>query len=89
MSAASTIKPMLTINERRIGTGEPVYIIAEMSANHGQDFEQARAIVHAAKAAGADAVKAANTFARCHHAGLRQPLLSNRRRQSMGRTPLV
>lgn len=48
---------MLTINGRRIGAGEPVYIIAEMSANHGQNFEQARAIIHAAKAAGADAVK--------------------------------
>jgi N-acetylneuraminate synthase len=34
-----------------------VYIIAEMSANHGQDFDQAMQIIRAAKAAGADAVK--------------------------------
>ena len=51
------LEPAITINGRRIGTGEPVYIIAEMSANHGQNFEQARAIIHAAKFAGADAVK--------------------------------
>jgi len=42
---------------RRIGPNEPAYIIAELSANHGQDFEQALAIVRAAGEAGADAVK--------------------------------
>jgi pseudaminic acid synthase len=47
----------ININGRRIATGEPAYIIAEMSANHNQDFEQAVAIVHAAKDAGADALK--------------------------------
>ncbi|MFH1914178.1 MAG: pseudaminic acid synthase [Pseudomonadota bacterium] len=35
----------------------PVLIIAEMSANHGQDYDQAVRIIHAAHAAGADAVK--------------------------------
>jgi N-acetylneuraminate synthase len=45
------------INERRIGAEQPVYIVAEMSANHGQDFEQAVRILEAAKACGADAVK--------------------------------
>lgn len=34
-----------------------VYIIAEMSANHNQDLEKAKALVYAAKDAGADAVK--------------------------------
>ena len=48
---------MITINDRRIGSGEPVYVIAEMSANHNQDFDQAVKIIEAAKEAGADAVK--------------------------------
>ena len=47
----------IVINGRRIGAGEPVYIVAEMSANHAQDYAQAARIVHAAKACGADAVK--------------------------------
>jgi len=45
------------IGERQIGAGHPTYIIAEMSGNHGQNFEQAEQILKAAKAAGADAVK--------------------------------
>jgi pseudaminic acid synthase len=49
--------PTITINEREIGAGRPVYIIAEMSANHHHDFECAAAIVRAAKEAGADAIK--------------------------------
>jgi len=48
---------MLRIGEREIGPGRPVYIVAEMSANHGQDLEQAVRIVRAAAEAGADAVK--------------------------------
>jgi len=47
----------ITINGRRIGVGHPAYIIAEMSANHNQDFDQAVQIIRAAKDAGADAVK--------------------------------
>lgn len=35
----------------------PVFIIAEMSANHGQNFDQAVEIVKAAHASGADAIK--------------------------------
>lgn len=46
-----------SIQGREIGPGRPVYIIAEMSANHHQDFAQAAAIVRAAKEAGADAIK--------------------------------
>lgn len=47
----------ITINGRMIGPGQPVYIIAEMSANHNQDFDQAVKIIHTAKESGADAVK--------------------------------
>lgn len=50
-------KDFIQINGRRIGPGYPTYIIAEMSANHGQDFDQAAAIIQAAKDAGADAIK--------------------------------
>lgn len=42
---------------RRIGSGEPAYVIAEMSANHLQDLDRALALVDAAADAGADAVK--------------------------------
>jgi N-acetylneuraminate synthase len=47
----------IEINGRRVGYGYPVYIVAELSANHNQNFEQAVALIHAAKEAGADAVK--------------------------------
>ena len=45
------------IGAREIGPGNSAYIIAELSANHGQDFDQAVRIIEAAKNAGADAVK--------------------------------
>ena len=45
------------INQRSIGSGKSVYIIAELSANHNHDFNQAVKLIHAAKEAGADAVK--------------------------------
>ena len=45
------------IADRPIGPGHPVYIIAELSANHNQDFDQAVRILEAARDAGADAVK--------------------------------
>jgi pseudaminic acid synthase len=47
----------IQIGNRRIGTGLPVYVIAEMSANHLQSFDQAVEIVRAARDCGADAVK--------------------------------
>ena len=47
----------MRINGRGIGSGFPVYIIVELSANHGQDFDQAVKLIHEAKKAGADAIK--------------------------------
>jgi pseudaminic acid synthase len=47
----------VVINGRRIGPGQPTYIVAEMSGNHQQDFAQAVKILEAAHRAGADAVK--------------------------------
>jgi N-acetylneuraminate synthase len=45
------------IGQRMIGSGAPSYIVAELSANHNQNFSQAVLIIEAARDAGADAVK--------------------------------
>jgi pseudaminic acid synthase len=45
------------IDGRSIGPGQPVYVIAEISANHGQSYETAAELVRGAHRAGADAVK--------------------------------
>lgn len=45
------------MNGRTIGPGHPAYIVAEMSANHGQNFERAVKILRAMKESGTDAVK--------------------------------
>jgi N-acetylneuraminate synthase len=42
---------------RRIGPGAPCYIIAELSANHGQRIDTALELIAAAAEAGADAIK--------------------------------
>lgn len=47
----------ISINGRRVGTGHPVFLVAELSCNHGQDFATALELLRAAKEAGADAVK--------------------------------
>lgn len=43
--------------ECSIGDDQPVYVIAEMSANHAGSLERAKEIIHAAKEAGADCIK--------------------------------
>ncbi len=57
LTMSSSITPSIKIGARTIGAGQPVYVIAEVSANHHQDFEQAVNIIRAAKRAGADAIK--------------------------------
>lgn len=47
----------IDIRGRLVGPGQPVFVIAELSANHNQDFDHAVELVRAAKSAGADAVK--------------------------------
>jgi pseudaminic acid synthase len=53
----SSMALQITIGKRTIGPGRPVYVIAEVSANHHQNFEEAVKIIHAVKDADADAVK--------------------------------
>lgn len=47
----------LQVGTRRIGPGEPCYVIAEVGINHNGDLAIAKRLVDAAVAAGADAVK--------------------------------
>lgn len=47
----------MVIGGRQISPRHSCYIVAEMSANHGQSFDQAVQIVCAAKEAGADSIK--------------------------------
>ena len=49
--------PQIKIGSRYIGPEGYVYIIAEISANHNQDYKKAVQLIHAAREAGADAVK--------------------------------
>jgi len=52
-----TMLKEITIDGRKIGDGHPIYVIAEMSANHNREFNTAAQIIKEAKKAGADAVK--------------------------------
>ena len=47
----------MKINDRRIGDGQPCYIIAEIGINHNGSQEIARRLILAASEAGVDAVK--------------------------------
>lgn len=49
--------PEIRIAGRAIGPGHPPYIVAELSGNHNGELARALALLEAAKAAGADAVK--------------------------------
>lgn len=47
----------MKIEDKKIGSNEPTFIIAELSANHMNDFDIAVKTIKAMKEAGADAVK--------------------------------
>ena len=49
--------PELHVNGRRIADDEPAYVIAEIGHNHQGEVENAKALIHAAKECGVDAVK--------------------------------
>ncbi len=48
---------VIQIGGRKIGHGQPPYIIAELSGNHNGDIERAKMLIKYAKDAGASAVK--------------------------------
>ncbi len=48
---------MINIRNRKVGAGEPPFIIAEMSGNHNQSLNRALEIVEAAAKSGAHALK--------------------------------
>ena len=45
------------ISNRKIGENEPIFVVAELSANHNQDLETALKLVKKSAELGADAVK--------------------------------
>ena len=49
--------PTITLAGRTVGSGHPAFLIAEMSANHDRDLDQALALMDIAADAGVDAVK--------------------------------
>ncbi len=51
------MRPFITIDGIRVGEDYPPYVIAEMSANHNGNLEDAFKIIKNAKEAGADAIK--------------------------------
>jgi N-acetylneuraminate synthase/sialic acid synthase len=49
--------PELIVDGRRIADDEPAYVIAEIGHNHQGELEKAKALIHAARECGVDAVK--------------------------------
>jgi N-acetylneuraminate synthase len=49
--------PEFHLAGRAVGDGHPVYVVAELSANHGGSLERAKRTILAARDAGADAIK--------------------------------
>ena len=47
----------ILIGKHTLGSSHPVFIVAEMSANHGNSLNQALDLIKSAKRAGANAIK--------------------------------
>lgn len=56
MDGHVTVAPV-RIGPRLVGPGQPCFVVAEIGINHNGDLELARKLVHAAHAAGCEAVK--------------------------------
>src|SRR5215470_4238191 len=50
-------RAIVHLADRRVGEGEPVFVIAEIGINHNGSLELAKRMIDAACLAGADAVK--------------------------------
>jgi sialic acid synthase SpsE len=57
LSYPSPPSPVTLANGRRLGAGEPVYIIAEIGSNHDGSLDKAKALIRLARDAGSDAAK--------------------------------
>ena len=49
------VNPKMKIGNRTVGQGQPAFIVAELSGNHHQKYEEAVELIKAAAEAGADA----------------------------------
>ena len=49
--------PELIVDGKRISGDGPAYVVAEIGHNHQGDLEKAKALIHASKECGVDAVK--------------------------------
>ena len=48
---------VLDLNGRKVGDGEPTFIIAEIGINHNGSLETAKRLIDVASSCGCDAVK--------------------------------
>jgi len=57
VAVALSKSPFITIGDKQIGSGKPVYIIAEIGNNHQGKLEEAKALIEMAAVSGVDSVK--------------------------------
>jgi N,N'-diacetyllegionaminate synthase len=57
MVRLTKIADSVQIADKRVGSGNPALIVAEIGSNHNQDFSASKRLIETAAAAGADAVK--------------------------------
>ena len=57
VSVALAKSSFLTIGEKEVGAGKPVYVIAEIGNNHQGSLDQAKSLIEMAASSGVDSVK--------------------------------